>query len=328
MQEPKTLREAIILFSDADNCLNYLRHRRWPNGVVCPTCGRTDARFLANQRKWQCKSVHAKRQFTLKTGTVMEDSPIPLEKWLPAMWLLSNNKNGISSYELHRALGVGQKSAWFMLHRIRLAMKSGSFLKLGSQGNPVEMDETFIGGKVKNMHKSKRPIGTGFSGKATGGIAKAIVVGMLERKGRVRAEVVAERTTDVVQGLIRKHVHPLATLVTDEFAGYSKTTLAHEVINHANEYVRGQVHTNGIENFWTLLKRGLNGTYVNVEPFHLGAYLDEQVFRYNNRATKDNPLNDADRFALAVSQIQGKRLTYKELRFFALIVLGIGKPRC
>jgi hypothetical protein len=128
MQEPKTLREAIIYFSSMQNCIDYMVVRRWPDGVVCPTCGRKDARFLAKQGKWQCKSVHAKRQFSLKTGTVMEDSPIGLEKWLPAMWLLSSAKNGISSYELSRALGVTQKSAWFMLHRIRLAMKNESKL--------------------------------------------------------------------------------------------------------------------------------------------------------------------------------------------------------
>jgi transposase-like protein len=313
MQDPKTLREAIVTFSDADNCLEYMVMRRWPDGVVCPTCGRREPRFLKNQRKWQCKSVHTKRQFSIKTGTVMEDSPIGLEKWLPAMWLISNCKNGVSSYEIARAIGVTQKSAWFMLHRIRLAMKSGSFLKLGSQGNPVEMDETFIGGKVKNMHQSKRPKGTGVSGKPVGAMAKAIVVGMLERKGRVCTQVVIDRTGPTLHALAAKNIHSGATVVTDEWGGYKGINYSHEIINHADEYVRGQVHTNGIENFWALLKRGLNGTYVNVEPFHLDSYLDEQMFRYNNRATKDNPLNDADRFALAVSQISGKRLTYAEL---------------
>jgi hypothetical protein len=313
MQEPKTLLAAIQYFSNPDNCLNYMVVRRWPDGVVCPVCGRGEARFLANQRKWQCKSVHAKRQFTLKTGTIMEDSPLGLDKWLPAMWLITNCKNGISSYELARDLGITQKSAWFMLHRIRLAMKSGSFLKLGYQGGPVEMDETFIGGKVGNMHKNKRPIGTGHSGKPVAGMAKTIVVGMLERKGRVRAEVVIDRTRPVLHALAAKNIHSEATLITDEWGAYKGAQFAHQVINHANEYVNGQIHTNGIENFWSLLKRGLQGTYVNVEPFHLGAYLDEQVFRYNNRATLRDPLNDADRFSLALSQIAGKRLTYKEL---------------
>jgi transposase-like protein len=311
--EVKTLVDAIRYFADEQVCIDIVSSLRWPNGPECPACETTADRqhWLKNQKRWQCRECG--KQYSVKVNTVFEDSPVKLDKWLTAFWLLANCKNGISSYELHRDLGVTQKSAWFMLHRIRLAMKNGSILKLGSSGGPVEMDETFIGGKVKNMHISKRPKGTGFSGKASGGIGKAVVVGMLERGGRVRAEVVAERATHVVQGLIRKHIHPDATLITDEFAGYRKTALAHEVINHANEYVRGQVHTNGIENFWSLLKRGLNGTYVNVEPFHLGAYLDEQMFRFNNRATKDNLLNDADRFALAVSQISGKRLTYAEL---------------
>ncbi len=313
MQEPKTLREAIILFSDPDNCLKYMSARRWPNGVFCPTCGRADAKFLKNQRRWQCKSVHPKRQFTLKTGTVMEESPIPLEKWLPAMWLLSNCKNGISSYELAKDLGITQKSAWFMLHRIRLAMKSGSFFKLGS-GGPVEMDETFVGGKVKNMHKSQIKTKFGKTG-TQGGSRKTVVMGMLERGGQVRATVVESRTKPHIDPVVSDNVQVGSHIITDEAAVYTHLTNAyyHEVINHVEGYVREHVHTNGIENFWSLLKRGLNGTYVNVEPFHLDAYVGEQVFRFNNRATKDNPLNDADRFALAVSQIQGKRLTYAEL---------------
>ena len=313
MREPKTLQEAIIHFADADNCLEYMVSRLWPNGIVCPVCGRTEPTFLKNQRKWQCKSVHPKRQFSAKTGTIFEDSPIPLEKWLPTMWLVTNCKNGISSYEISRAMDVTQKTAWFMLHRIRLAMKSNSKLKLGNQGGPVEMDETFVGGKLKNMHKNKKPKGTGFSGIAGGAMAKTIVVGMLERNGRVKAEVVAERSHLVLASLVNKHIHSGATLVTDEWGGYKGTQSAHEIINHAIEYVNGQVHTNGIENFWSLLKRALGGTYISVEPFHLESYIDEQIFRYENRATKKNPLTDTDRFKLAASQISGKRLTYAEL---------------
>jgi ISXO2-like transposase domain/Transposase zinc-ribbon domain len=313
MKEPKTLRQAIIYFSNADNCLEYMVSRTWPNGIVCPVCKRAEPTFLKNQRKWQCKSVHAKRQFSAKTGTIFEDSPISLEKWLPTMWLVTNCKNGISSYEVARAMGVTQKTAWFMLHRIRLAMKSDSTFKLGFQGGPVEMDETFIGGKLKNMHKSKRPKGTGFSGRPVSAMAKTIVVGMLERKGRVRAEVVAERTNAALMAVANKHIHPGATLVTDEWGGYKGNNFEHAIINHAVEYVRGQVHTQGIENFWALLKRSLGGTYIAVEPFHLDSYVDEQIFRYNNRATKDNPLTDLDRFTLAASQVSGKRLTYAEL---------------
>jgi transposase-like protein len=151
MKKPKTLQQAILYFADADNCLNWMAKLRWPKGVECPTCGRTDARFLANQRKWQCKSVHHHRQFSVKVGTIFEDSPIPLDKWLVAVWLIANCKNGISSYEIHRAIGVTQKSAWFMLHRIRLAMQTKPFLKLGGNGSEVEADESFIGGAARNM---------------------------------------------------------------------------------------------------------------------------------------------------------------------------------
>jgi transposase-like protein len=314
MEQIKTLQQAIQHFGDYENCRKFMVFMRWPDGnVQCPYCGATKLTWLAKAKVYRCYGDHKKQKFSLKTGTVFEDSPISLEKWLPAVWLLSNSKNGISSYELHRALGVTQKTAWFMLHRIRLAMQSKSFLKLGSDGSPVEMDETFVGVKVKNMHKSRKPKGTGYSGVAVGAMAKTIVVGMLERKGRVRAEVVMERSHATLRALANKHIHPCATLMTDEWGGYKGTDFTHEIINHAAEYVRGHIHTQGIENFWSLLKRSLGGTYIAVEPFHLDRYVDEQAFRYNNRATKDNPLTDADRFMLAVSQISGKRLTYAEL---------------
>jgi transposase-like protein len=308
-----TLSDAIRYFSNEQVCIDTVAAMRWPNGVQCPACLMPDMRqhWLKNQRRWQCRDCG--KQYSVKVNTIFEDSPISLQKWLPAMWLLANCKNGISSYEIGRDIGVTQKSAWFMLQRIRLAMKNKSVLKLGSGGAPVEMDETFIGGKLKNMHKSKKPKGTGFSGIAGGAMAKTIVVGMLERKGRVRAEVVAERTQPTLHALVNKHIQYGATLMTDEWGGYKGTNLAHEIINHAVEYVNGQVHTNGIENFWSLLKRSLGGTYISVEPFHLDRYVDEQAFRYNNRATADNPMTDADRFALVLSQISGKRLTYAEL---------------
>ena len=287
---------------------------RWMDGKVrCPRCGSERVAWLEKAKLYFCAVKHPKQKFSLKVGTIFEDSPISLERWLPAMWLLCNAKNGISSYELHRALGVTQKTAWFMLHRIRLAMKNKSLLKLGYDGGPVEMDETFVGGKLKNMRKNKKPKGPGFSGIAVGASAKTIVVGMLERKGRVRAEVVMERSHPTLRALAVKNIHPSATLVTDEWGGYKGTDFQHAIINHAVEYVNGQIHTQGIENFWALLKRSLGGTYISVEPFHLDSYVDEQAFRYNNRATKDNPLTDGDRFALAVSQISGRRLTYAEL---------------
>ena len=315
MEQIKTLQQAIQHFTDYENCRRFMVFVRWPDGnVKCPYCGSTKLTWLAKAKVYRCYGDHKKQKFSLKTGTVFEDSPIGLEKWLPALWLLCNSKNGISSYELHRSLGVTQKTAWFMLHRIRVAMESQSFVKLGgNDGGPVEMDETFIGGKVKNMHKSKRPIGPGVSGKPVGGTAKTIVVGMLERGGRVKTEVVRERTQAVLHSIVNMNIAPGTALVTDEWGGYRGTGFEHAVINHAVEYVSGQVHTQGIENFWSLLKRSLGGTYISVEPFHLHRYLNEQVFRYNNRATKDNPLTDADRFMLAVSQIEGKRLTYAEL---------------
>lgn len=306
-----TLQDAILFFSDATRCREYMVEQRWPDGVICPRCGSKDVLFLEKYNRWHCRAKHPAPQFTLKTGTVMEDSPIGLEKWLPAFWLLANCKNGISSYELHRALGVTQKTAWFMLHRIRIAFEGENY-QIGGNGGPVEIDETFVGGRVTNMHKSKRPKGD----TALGGKGKAIVLGMLERVGRVRAKVIKDRSKLSLSPVVNQSIEKGSLIITDEFAAYpfvAASSYVHEVINHAVEYVNGHIHTNGIENFWSLLKRGIKGTYVAVEPFHLDSYVVEQVFRYNNRATKDNPLNDLDRFTLAVSQIVGKRIAYAEL---------------
>ncbi len=302
--EPQTLQEAVIYFADPDNCLSYTVAQRWPKGVTCPTCGSSHVTFLANQRKWQCSTHHPKRQFTLKTGTVFEDSPLGLDKWLPAVWLVSNCKNGISSWELHRALGVTQKTAWFMLHRVRLALQGNAVNQLTGE---VEVDETFVGGKARNMHASERAVKiTG-----TGGKDKAVVMGMLQRGGEVRAMVVENRRKSELQRQIREHVQVGSALFTDELKSYDGLAAdhLHSVINHAIEYVNGNIHTNGMENFWSLFKRGLRGTYVSVEPFHLFRYIDEQAFRYNYR----RDMTDSDRFRLAVSNIVGKRLTYAEL---------------
>jgi len=310
----KTLQQAIQHFADPENCRKFMVFMRWPDGIpVCPYCGATKLTWLAKAKVYQCYGDHKRKKFSLKVGTVFEDSPIGLEKWLPAMWMLTNSKNGISSYELSRALGVTQKTAWFMLHRIRLAMDSQSILRMGGpEGGPVEVDETFIGGKPKNMHIRKRLKAQEF-GQHT---EKGIVFGMLERGTRqVRAKVIPNVRRDVLQTEILDNLIHGSKVFTDAHKGYKGLAkdFVHETVSHINEYVRGEVHTQGIENFWSLLKRSLNGTYVAVEPFHLESYVTEQVFRYNNRATKDNPLDDADRFTLAVSQIQGKRLTYAEL---------------
>jgi transposase-like protein len=310
----KTLQQAIQHFTDSENCRKFMVFVRWPDGVVkCPYCGATKLTWMAKANVYRCYGDHKKQKFSLKVGTIFEDSPIGLDKWLPALWLLCNAKNGISSYELHRALGVTQKTAWFMLHRIRLAMESGTFKKMGFSGKPVEIDETFIGGKFKNMHKSKKAK----LELALRGDNKIPVMGMLDRYTRqVRAKVIPNVTRATLQAEILKSVVPVGKVYTDAHVGYDglkALRFNHETVNHMEEYVRGQVHTQGIENFWSLLKRSLNGTYVAVEPFHLDRYVTEQVFRYNNRATKDNPLTDGDRFMLAASQIEGKRLTYAEL---------------
>lgn len=324
-RDPQTLQAAIQYFGNPDNCLSFLKIRRWPDGVVfCPRCGSQDVRFISTRRIWECKAKHAKRQFSVKINTIFEDSPIGLDKWLTAVWMIANCKNGISSYEIHRAIGVTQKTAWFMLHRIRLALRIGTFGKLGGSGErEVEVDETFVGGRVRNMHKDKKAhLAAVRSEFRTAGDAptryqnKTIVMGMLDRETRqIRANVIPNVKRETLQKEVLSQVKYGSKVYTDEHVGYYGLAhkYAHEVVNHLESYVHGRVHTNGLENFWSLLKRGLNGTYVAVEPFHLFRYVDEQVFRYNNRRIHDNPLTDADRFDLALRNIVGKRVTYKEL---------------
>lgn len=299
--EPKTLQEAIIYFANPDNCREYLIARRWPEGVTCPRCGGLNVVFSPKHNRWQCSSHHARRQFTLKTGTIFEGSPVGLDKWLAAMWMIVNAKNGVSSYEIHRSIGVTQKTAWFMDHRIRVALGMESSGKLSGQ---VEVDETFIGGKARNMHKSKR------KHLGTGGAGKVAVMGLLERHGEVRTMVVPNVKRKSLHGEVKKHVEQGSTVYSDGLASYTglDAEYIHNVINHAEEYVRGHIHTNGIENFWSLLKRAIGGTYVSVEPFHLFRYLDEQSFRFNKRK-----LTDGERFSIAASQVIDRRLTYKQL---------------
>jgi transposase-like protein len=309
-EQPKTLQEAIRYFSDEQICIDTVAELRWPDGPVCPACGHKDHYYLKTQKRWKCKECY--KQFTVKLGTIFEESPLGLDKWLVALWMLVNCRNGVSSYEVHRAIGITQKSAWFMLQRLRLALQNGSITKLGGSGAPVEVDETFIGGKARNMHKVRR-IRITTVGKYA---AKTVVVGVLERGGKVRTAVIPDRRGRVVDQIVRKHVLPGTEVHTDEFTGY--TTLSdeyvHKVINHLEGYVKENVHTQGIENFWSLLKRGLGGTYVSVEPFHLFRYVDEQAFRFNNRKDDNGQLlNDAQRFAIALSQIAGKRLTLAEV---------------
>lgn len=303
-----TLQEAIVYFSDLNRCRELLVAYRWPDSVICPRCGSKSVTWQPKYNRWQCSVHHDLRQFTIKTGTIFEDSNVGLDKWLCAMWQVINCKNGVSSYEVHRAIGVTQKTAWFMDHRIRYALTTGSIDKLTGE---VEADETFIGGKARNMHvaqRKRRITGTGTKDKTA-------VMGILERGGKVRTIVVPNRKKSALQAEVRKHVEAGSALYTDALLSYEglEGDYAHMVVDHAVQYVDGKVHTNGLENFWSLFKRGINGTYVSVEPFHLFRYLDEQEFRFNNRGTRENPITDGDRFDIAVRQIVGKRLTWNQL---------------
>ncbi|MGH2506773.1 MAG: IS1595 family transposase [Ktedonobacteraceae bacterium] len=301
---PKSLKDAIVYFSDQDVAIEFLRDVRWPDGVECPTCGSKEVYYISTQRRWKCKNVHAKQQFSVKVGTIFEDSPIGLDKWLPAVWLVTSCKNGISSYELARDLGVTQRTAWFMLHRIRHAMRVLSFEKMSGE---IEADESFIGGKVKNMHKrSKRRI----KANNDGNWGKTVVLGLLQRGGEARAIVAPNRKTAPVHGNVLDNVERGAALYTDEADVYKQlgSEFVHTFVDHISNYVNGRVHTNGMENFWSLLKRTLGGTYVSVDPVHLFRYLDEQCFRFNKRH-----LSDAERFVIVLAQAIHRRLTYDEL---------------
>lgn len=306
---PETLQEAIKYFADDDRAFEYMKSVRWPNGKVsCPRCGCEEVSFISTRKLWTCKQCKTKKQFTIRVGTILEDSAITFDKWICAFWLIANAKNGISSYELHRALGVTQKTGWFMLHRIRLAMQYGTIEKLKGE---IEADETYVGGLGRNMHrgrKVKNQIGTG-------GIGKAIVMGLLERsreakKSRVKVKHVENARRHVVQGEIRLHVEPGSEVFTDTLRSYNGLSqdYIHQAINHAECYAKGKIHTNGMENFWSLLKRSIRGTYVSVEPFHLFRYLDEQVFRFNEREHTDQ-----GRFIKVISGILGRRLTFAQL---------------
>jgi len=306
---PKTLADAIRYFANEDCCIAYMVSRRWPDGIVrCPICGSEKVRYLANQRRWKCGGKHERRQFSVKVGTIFEDSPLSLTKWLPAVWLIGNCKNGISSCEVARDLDVCQKTAWFMLHRIRFAMQRGTFEKMGGAG-PVEADETMIGGLARNMHKARKA--RKITG--TGGAGKELVVGLLDREtGKVHVTHMKDRKKNTLQAHVKAHVTAGAEVFTDELASYTglDKEYVHQFVNHAERYVEGNVHTNGLENFWSLLKRGLRGTYVSTEPFHLFRYLDEQAFRYNERK---HPEGDAGRFKEVLSSATGRRLTYRDL---------------
>jgi transposase-like protein len=299
---PTTLLQAIRHFADVDVATDFVAKLRWPDGPICPNCGGVAYSYLKTRRLWKCKEC--KKQYSVKVGTIFEDSALGLDKWLPAVWLIANSKNGISSHELARALGVTQKSAWFMLHRIRLAMQTGSFNRFDGE---VEVDETYIGGKARNMHKhirARKITGTGAQNKTA-------IIGIKDRDGgQVRARVITDRKKATFEGNIIENVKPGASVYTDAHTNYRSLgrMYAHETVDHAEKYVDGRAHVNGLENFWALLKRGLSGTYVSVEPFHLFRYLDERLLAFNLRE-----LSDYGRFATVLKAAAGRRLTYAEL---------------
>ena len=308
LETPKTLQAAVEFFSDEDRCHAYMVQMRWPDGrVTCPICNRPDPLYLTNQRRFKCRGKHPRAQFSVKVGTIFEGSPIALKSWLLAVWMITNCKNGISSYEIARHLGITQKTGWFMLHRIRLAMQS---TQGGMLAGEVEVDETFIGGKARNMHKIRRE-----KMRDRSWHGKAAVIGLLQRhagedKSKIRTSVVQTTRKRELHPLVEQHIEDGAKVYTDELRSYENLGVyyEHQVINHAETYVRGEVHTNGMENFWSLLKRSIHGTYVSVEPFHLFRYLDEQSFRFNEREGADG-----DRFANTLRHVVGRRVTYKEL---------------
>jgi transposase-like protein len=306
---PETLLEAVRHFSDLEVCHQYMLALKWPDGTPrCPKCGGDNIGTIATRRLLKCRPC--KKQFSAKTDTIFEDSPLPLSSWFVAVWLIANTKNGTSSCELARALGVTQKTAWFMLHRIRVAMRTGSFRKLTGV---VESDETFIGGASANMHKHVRERKI----KGRGASGKAIVHGLLERGDKiaetlsqVRASVVPNTEAETLMPEIVRNVDRDAILCTDAASSYGGigSRYIHQFIDHATAYVRGKVHVNGMENFWSLLKRMLHGTYVAVAPFHLFRYVDEEAWRFNERG-----MGDGGRFNLVMQGVLGRRLTYRQL---------------
>lgn len=298
----------------ADNCwkrsrtsqtpqraFDFVLKMRWADGkVTCPRCDHADPSFIASRRIWRCSGC--KKQVSLKVGTIFEDSPLGWDKWLPAIRLIANSKNSISSHELARSLGVTQKTSWFMLHRIREAMATGTFDRLSGT---VEVDETFIGGLAKNMHKSSRKYLTG-----RGGVDKAVVQGAVQRGGDVKAAVLPDLAYGRLQGNVHHWVEPGSTVYTDEARAYLGLDgpFAHKSVNHRNEYVSGDVHTNTVENFWSLLKRALKGTQVHVEERHLHRYVNERSFAYNYRTA-----SDLERMRTATARVAGRRLTWADL---------------
>lgn len=308
---PKTLIEAVRCFADPDVCHAYMVKLKYPDGrITCPACGSDKVGNIATRRMLRCNAKGCRKQFSAKVGTIFEDSPLPLSHWFVAVWCLANFKMGISSCELARTLDITQKTAWFMLHRIRLGMKTATFQRLHGV---VESDETYVGGLAANMHAKVRERKI----RGRGPMGKSIVHGLLERNSdkkaqdsQVQASVIPDTEAATLLPIIRRQVDPLAVVCSDASASYAGLgeRFIHRWIDHASRYVAGKVHVNGIENFWALLKRAIKGTYVACAPYHLTAYVDEEVWRFNNRR-----FDDGTRFERIMACVLGRRITYRLL---------------
>lgn len=302
-------KEEVPHYSDPDVCHELMLSIKWPTGKIsCPHCGAKGDRIgqVKTRRLIRCKDC--RKQISVKVDTIFEDSPLPLQKWFVAIWCVANCKNGISSHELGRAIGVRQATAWFMLGRIRKAMEAGNFTK---QDGDHEADTTYIGGKAANMHKGVREKKITGRGAAN----KTAVHGVLKRTdgenhSTVRTSVITSESAEKLMADVRRHVKRGCRIFTDEAAAYGDLALTHihRAIDHSKCYAIGQIHVNGMENFWSLLKRTLGGTYVSIAPFHLYRYVVEQTWRYNNRQN-----DDGTRFQRALGCVVGKKLTYRLL---------------
>lgn len=305
---PKSLQQAVLYFADLDLCRELMREMKWPDGkITCQHCGASGDRIGEVKTRNMIRCKDCRKQISATVGTVFESSHISLDKWFVALWAVVNCKNGISSHELGRAIDVPQKTAWFMVQRIRAALEEGGWKFDG----PAEADTTYVGGESRNMHKAKRERKI----RGRGSVGKTAVHGVLQRStaeqpSQVRAEVIGSEDAQRLLPSVRRNVRWGAEVYTDSASAYGDLCLSHlhRQIDHAKAYAEGNVHTNGLENFWSLFKRTLRGTYIAVAPFHLFRYVAEQAWRFNQRT-----LDDCGRFLLALRGVVGKRLTYRVL---------------